>query len=264
MSEQNFSYYQFRKELGYQVYLRFDDFDFENQLTETLEVMGFDKVERDKIKDQSYDMNQTRVLKISKASPRVSRQIDSTDYVFDKYGPESFSRMGDYDVYRYKGVGMMILGEASLLWELGLKNTEDVNALRVILTRFLSFALASRGVVGFWGVPIEEGFVVMSPKASNFESIFIDLNQSAILTFDGKKSIETDMQILRLDSTLSNGIKKMKPENLVSFLSMNTTHLSFDGYDIRLKDTVYELAKIAIGFVYPEDNFKPRLDISNS
>jgi hypothetical protein len=264
MSETNYSYYQYQKELGYEIYLRFEDFDFENQLTDTLDVMGFNKVERDAIKDQSFNRYHTKVLNIVKASPKVSRQIDRADYVFDKYGPESLSKMGSYDVYRYKNVGMMILGDGNFLWELGLKSTNDESALRVVLTRFLSFALASRGVVGFWGVPIDEGFVVMNQKNSNSEAIFVDLKKSVIITFDGCKSIASDLQILRLDSTLNNSMKRMKPEDLLSFLSMNTTHLSYSGFEFNVKETIYELSKVALGFVYPEENFKPRLEATES
>ncbi len=264
MSDKKFSYYQYQSELGYQVSLRFDDFDFENQLTDTLEVMGFDKVEREKIKDQSFNLNETKILKIAKASSRVGRQIDRSDFVFDKYGPESFSQMGSYDVYRYKGVGMMILGEGNYLWELGLKDTNDGAALRVMLTRFLSFALASSGVIGFWGVPVEEGFVVMGQRAANSESLFVDLAKGSIITLDGRKTINSNLQILRLDSTLLNEMKRMKPENLYSFLSTNTTHLAYSGFNVRLKDSLLELSQVATGFIYPEDHFKPRADITIS
>ena len=190
MKDSKFSYYQYQKDLGYEVYLRFDDFDFENQFTEVLSMMGFDKVERTEIKNHSFDRYHTRILKVAKATPQEARQIDRVDFVFDKYGPESLSQMGSYDVYRYKNTGMMILGAQSYLWELGIKNTINQDALRVILTRYLSFALASKGVVGFWGVPVEQGFVVMNSTAAQHESVFVDLAQNVLITYDGKKSIE--------------------------------------------------------------------------
>ena len=154
----------------------------------------------------------------------------------------------------------MIVGANSLFWELGVRSTENQNALRVILTRFLSFAFAPLGVVGFWGVPIEEGFVVMTPKSSNFESVFIDLKKEKLLTYDGIKNLATDIQILRLDSTLRNEMKKMMKEELVSFLSMNTCHLSYSGIGKELSEAIYELVEISDGVVYPEQNFKPRLE----
>ncbi len=264
MSEVNFSYYQFQKDLGYEVYLRFEDFEFENQFSETLEVMGFQKVERDKIKSLAFKQNQTRVLRVIKATPRISRQIGRSDFVFDKYGPESFSQMGSYDVYRYKNVGMMVVGNQNFLWELGVKSTKDQNAIRTILTRYLSFAMAPMGVVGFWGVPIEEGFVVMSPRAANFESVFVDLNKQVLITYDGVKYIEADLQILRLDTTLRDEMKGMKKEQLLSFLSMNTSHISYTGMDTAISSTIWELSQVASGYIYPESNFKPRMNINEA
>lgn len=263
MSENKFSYYQYQKELGYEIYLRFEDFDFESQFVDTLEVMGFNKVEREKIKTQTFNKSHTRVLKIVKASAKVARQIDMTDYVFDKYGPESMSRIGNYDVYRYKNVGMMIFAADTLLWELGVKNCENEKAIRSVLTRYLSFSLASIGVVGFWGVPIEQGFVVMKPKSSNAESVFIDLKKNILITYDGIKTINSDFQILRLDSTLKNEMRRMKPDDLFSFLSMNTAHLSYTGVDFILREAIRELSQVALGYIYPESNFKPRMDVNN-
>ena len=257
--EKTFSYYKFKKDLGYEVYLRFEDFEFENQFTDVLNLIGFDKVERDKVKDKNFNPYKTKILKIVKANARVARQINRASFEFGDYGVESVSQMGSYDVYRYKGIGMMIIGEGTLFWELGIKSTHDQVALRTILTRFISFALAPVGVVGFWGVPIEEGFVVMSPKESKFEALFVDLEKSILITYDGIKNLDSDIQILRLDNTLRNEMKKMKREQLLSFLTMNTSHLSYKGTSPAITETILELTELADGYVYPETNFKPRL-----
>lgn len=259
-----FSYYKFRKNLDYEVYLRFEDFDFESLFSETLEVMGFDKIERDKVKDKSFNPFKTKILKVVRATPRVSRQINRTNFEFDEFGPESLSQMGSYDVYRYKGVGMMILGEGTLFWELGIRKVDNPAALRTIFTRFLSFALAPIGVVGFWGVPVEEGFVVMSPESSQFEAIFVDLKKNVLLTFDGVKQLESDIQILRLDKTLRHEMRKMSREELLGFLSMNTSHLSYTGTSRPIADAIMELTEIAEGCIYPEENFKPRSEVMGS
>ncbi len=264
MTDKKFSYYQFQKDLGYEVYLRFEDFDFENQFAETLDLMGFQKVEREKLKHHTFNRSQTRVLSIVKANPRVARQIDRVDFTYDNYGPETYSQMGRYDVYRYKKVGMMILGEHSVLWELGIKSAHNKNAIRTILTRYLSFALAPVGVVGFWGVPVEEGFVVMNPEAANFESIFVDLNKNIIMTYDGVKDLVPDLQILRLDTTLKGEMKVMKREQLLSFLSMNTSHISYTGLEHSIRQSIYELSGVAKGFIYPEENFKPRMNTTEA
>lgn len=259
-TEKTFSYYKFQKMLDYEVYLRFEDFEFENLFTEVLDVMGFHKIERDSIKDKSFNPYQTKILKVVKATPRVCRQINQNFFEYNGFGVESLSQMGAYDVYKYKGVGMMVIGTNTLFWELGIKRTDDHNALRTILTRFVSFALAPKGVVGFWGVSIKEGFVVMNPEASNFEAIYVDLEKEILITYDGIKGIAPDLQILRLDSTLRNEAKKMNREQLLSFLTMNTAHLSYTGTIAAISKTILELTHIADGIIYPENNFKPRLD----
>lgn len=257
-TEKSFSYYKFRKSLEYEVYIRFEDFEFENRFAGVLELMGFDKLERDKVKNKNFNPFRTKILKVVKANPKVSRQINRSVYEFEKFGPESLSQMGAYEVYRYQGIGMMILGEGTLFWELGIRSTEDQKALRTIFTRFLSFALASVGVVGFWGVPIEEGFVVLGPEAANYEALFVDLEKNILITYDGIKSLDSDIQILRLDPTMRNEMKKMSRESLLSFLTMNTCHLSFDGTNPAVAETILELSEIAMGYIYPEKNFKPR------
>lgn len=258
MSESKFSYYQFQKELGYQTYLRFEDLEFETQQGEVLSIIGFDKVDRDDVKKINFDPRKTKVLKVVKASPSVASQISKPSFLTDKYGPESVSQMGRYELYRYKNVGMMVFNENTGLWELGLKSTSNQEALRVIFTRFLSFALAQIGVIGFWGVPVDEGFVVMSPKSANFEALFVDVKKNVLITYDGVKNIDYGMQILRLDSTLNNEARPMGKEALISFLSMNTNYLSQYGLTIQLKDSLYALCKIADAYIYPEENFKPR------
>ena len=259
MTEKKFSYYQYHSAQEYPVFLRFEDAEFEGSLVETLTNLGFDKVENDVVKKESFEPYRTRVLKVVKANAKVSRQIDKIDYAVDKYGAESLSPQSDYTVYRYKGVGMMIFGERNLLWELGLKNVFDNEAaIRVILTRFLSFALEASGVLGFWGVPVDEGFVVMKPAMADFEAVFVDVKKNLLLTCEGVKDLAYDLQILRLDDTLNNEVKTMSSEELMGFLSMNTSLMAYDGFNPSLRDSLMKLSQLADGFVYPKENFQPR------
>jgi hypothetical protein len=262
MSEINYSYYQFQKSKGYQIYLRFEDFDFETQLSDIVKVIGFDKVERKTIKDLSFSQHKIKILKIAKASSVVSRKISETNFQTDRFGGESVSRLGGYNLYRLKHTGMMVFSRNNPLWELGIKDVSHHNEIRVMLTRFLSFAFEDQGVVGFWGVPVEQGFVVMNREHADFESIFIDLNKNIILTYDGVKSISSDLQILRLDDTVLNDIKPITKEALISFLSMNTCHLSYEGLSAVMKAQLFQICKIGSGFIYPADNFSPRSNIT--
>ena len=99
MVEKKFSYYQFHKELDYQVYLRLEDFDLESQLADIFESMGFDKVERNKIKDRKFDLKTTKILCINRASFKVCRQINLSHHL-DVYGPESLSISKDFELYK--------------------------------------------------------------------------------------------------------------------------------------------------------------------
>lgn len=260
MLDTKFSYYQFNEKLGYQVYLRFEDETFETQFKHVLEVMGFNKVANEVIKKVTLDKRRAKILRVTKASPKLAKQIDAVDFAYDKFGEESVSSMGNYNVYKFKKTAMMIFAQGNLLWELGVKSQFDEGNIRAVLTRFLSFALANSGVVGFWGVPVDEGFVVMSPKASLFESIFVDLAKNVLLTYNGIKEINSELQILRLDPTLREKVIGMKRESLLSFLSTNTCYFSYSGFEVGIKEAIFELSKIANGYIYPEDNFEPRMN----
>jgi hypothetical protein len=258
MSEKNANYYQFRKELGYPVFVRFEDSELELKLEPMLTQIGFNKLDSKELSNISFHKNQTKVLKIQKANFRVSKQIDQS-HALDTYGPENLTMLGSYDVYRYKNVGMMIFGGGNYFWELGLKNIETSSSeIRVIMARFLSWSLAPLGVVGFWGVPVDDGVVVMKPKEAKFESFFIDVKQMKLICVDGIKDIFPGFQLLRLDATLKDATRRMKKEALVSFLTMNTTYFSYQGLDLNLKTAIYDISSMVDGYVYPVENFQPR------
>lgn len=258
MKDEKVKYFQFKKELGYPIFIRIEEEEIELKLEGLISKMGFEKVESDQLKNISFHKNQTKVLKIKKANFRVSRQIDQS-HALDTYGPENLTMLGSYDVYRYKNVGMLIFGGENYFWELGLKNIDSSqDEIKVIFTRFLSWALAPMGVVGFWGVPVDDGAVVMKPKEANFESFFIDVKKMKIISVDGIKDIFAGFQLLRLDATLKNSTRIMKKEALLSFLTMNTTYFSYQGIDINLKTAIYDFSILVDGYVYPVENFKPR------
>lgn len=259
MTDQRPIYYQFATKLNYQVFARMEDEHLERDLLPILNEMGFSRIDSEKLKTIEFSRSETKVLKLSKASLRVSKQILGVSNGIDNYGPESISSQGGYDVYRYKGVGMMIFSQQSPTWEMGVLDPDkNSKSVKVMLTRFVSWALASKGVVGFWGVAVEEGLVVMKPKQSQFESIFIDINQMAMITQDGVKTISGNLQVLRLDDTLKDSTKQMSKEALLSFLCSNTTHLSYTGLPTTMRASLFEVSSFANGIVYPVDNFMPR------
>lgn len=258
MSEKTFSYYQYRQKLGYPIFIRFEEAEFEKSFVETLSVMGFDPVPREDVKNIELNPKETRILRVVKANSKIAKKINSPQFGDSRYGNEQVSTVGFYSVYCYQKVAMMIYGEGTLMWELGVKDATDLQALRTIFSRFLSFAFQGQGVVGFWGVPIEEGFVVMSPKQSNFETIFVDLNKNKILTFEGEKELDTDCNILRLSETLRDEMRPLTQEQLLSFLMFRTCYISPVGQRTSLRADIWDLVTIASGYEYPAINFQPR------
>ena len=252
------SYFQFQKELGYPVFVRFEEKDLEFKCESMLTKMGFSKLGEEEFKQIEIVNDKTRILNIQGASIKVAKQIDQAG-AFDSYGPESVREFGTYDVYRYKGVGMIMCGHNSTLWEAGIKSIEK-NPLEVktLVVRYLSLALAPFGVISFWGVPVNEGFVIMKAGEANFETVFVDIDNNCFITQDGIQDISFDTQILRLDESLKGRVKGMSKEELVSFLSVKTCYLSGRGLDPRIKDSIFELANTVEGFIYPVENFKPR------
>ncbi len=261
MIEKKIQYYQFHKELGYQVFVRFEDEEFESQYVETLGLLGFSKIKDEELKSITFDKHETKVLRVQEASARVAKQIYQ-GHAMEKYGNEHLTPKGSYDVYGYKGVGMMVFGEGNYFWELGLiGNQEDPNAAKTVFTRFVSWALASQGVLSFWGVPVDEGMVVLKPIESNFENIFVDVKKNIFITEDGVKSIKAGGQILRLDESLKDSTRRMSKEALVSFLSMNSSYLSYQGIPFNLKQSILQLVGIVDGYIYPVENFQPRSNV---
>jgi len=259
--EKKIQYYQFQKELGYQVFIRFEDEEFESQYVDILMTLGFSKIKDEELKSITFDKNETKILKVQEATPRVAKQIYQS-HAMEKYGNEHLTPKGSYEVYGYKGVAMMVFGEGNYFWELGLiGNQADDNAAKTVFVRYIGWALASQGVLSFWGVPVDEGIVVMKPIESNFENILIDINKNIFISKDGIKPIGAGAQILRLDEMLKDRTRRMSKEALVSFLSMNSSYLSYQGIPFSLKQSILRLVDIVDGYIYPIENFQPRADV---
>lgn len=265
MEKQKATYYQYQAELNYQVYLRLEGAQLQTVLAETLDIFGFSKVEEEDLKKIAFNKGETRVLKVSEANARVAKQIQRASGGLESFGPESISNHGNYQLYRYQSAGMMVFSESSPTWELGLVRPEaNLEKVKAMLVRFLSWALASKGVVGFWAVPVEQGFVVMKPVESNYEAVFVDIEQMSLITYEGIRPIEADLQILRLDETLRNESKTMSREALLSYLTTNTSHFSYHGVTGAMRKSLLDLASFATGVVYPVENFRPRRDLQQA
>ncbi len=262
MEKQKVTYFQFQKELDYQVYLRLEGDKLESALTPSLISLGFSEVEEEELKKTAFHKHETKVLKINEAGVRVAKQIQSFAGPLAAYGPESLSNQGTYQVYRYQNVGIMVFSEASASWEMGLVRPEHHETeIKTMLVRYVSWALGGQGVVGFWAVPVDEGFVIMRPVEAQFEVVFVDVKKMRLITQSGVKSIGADLNVMRLDETLHNETRGMSRESLLSYMGANTCYFSQMGITPAMRHGLYELTSFARGVIYPTENFRPRKDL---
>jgi hypothetical protein len=155
----------------------------------------------------------------------------------------------------------MLINPFSVLWELGLKTTQDKMAIKIMLTRFISMALKDQGVVGFWGAFVEDGIVILNPQEANFESIFFDVVNRVLIHEAQVQDFREDLSLIKLDRMPNTSARTLKPDDLLSFLLANTTYLGFIHNQSFLSKTVLYLAENYLGKIYPQESFNPGVEL---
>ena len=268
MENENWTYFQWNQEAGYPVYVRCDLTQFGAEMLTLLAQMRFTEIEPTKLQEvqQHLDSNPYgRVLSIKQAGQNVAKQIDQVAES-DRYGAESIVPKEGYNVYRYRGVGLLVYAFSHMEWELGCFNSfgkaEDRIIYHSIMNRFLSWALAPLGVIGFWGVPVDEGMVVLRQKESRGETVYLDVKKRKLLSLDGVSEMKPRFKILRLDPNLNGRNIKMSSEELLCFLSVQSTYFDYRGLSVPVRQLICTLAVSTEGLVHPQESFKPRTDLS--
>lgn len=266
--DKNYKYFQYFKGQGIPLFLRADLGDFNSNLHSFLVGLKFEELtndEIDKMNGQLAGDDTSRLLTLQLASPIVAKQIDMIRAT-DKYGNESIVPKTGYHVYRYAEVGVMVYSLSSTEWTFGcfsdFGGQEVELASKCIINRYLSWALSSMGLVGFWGVPVDEGIVVLSQAQSKGEAVFIDIVKHKLLSLDGIRKIKGKFFILRLDANLHGRNVTMKTEELLSFLTQHNAYFDYNGLPVRQRQMTQALSKMAMGLVHPLESFKPRTDLS--
>ena len=243
------TYFQYQKDLNLPIYLSADLAAFENSFGEFLVKMKFHKLtdkEEAAALAEIKKNNHARILHISEASPLLAKQIQS-NMESDRYGAESIIPKDGYRVYRYKDVGLMVYSFGAKEWQLGCYKDFGSNqfsyAGRMIINRFLSWALVPHGLVGLWGVTVDDGMVAQRPLDSRGEVVFIDIKGLRMITVDGVKKLRPHFKILRLDPTLKGRNIKMSGEELLSFLSANCSYLDSSGLSVPVRQMIQSLGK---------------------
>lgn len=266
------TYFQYQKEMNLPLFVAVDQGGFDSTLADFLVSMKFVKlVDKEEVAAiETIKTNKmARCLSITEASPIVARQIEAT-MESDRYGLESITPKPGYQVYRYKNVGLMVYSFGAKVWELGchsdfgsLKSSaENKLASRIVINRFLSWALVSYGILGLWGVTVDGGVVLQRSKESKGEAVFIDVVGHRVLTLDGVKKMGSKFKVLRLDSTLKGRNIKMSSEELLSFLSAHCSYFDYKGLSIPVRQMIQTMARNSEGLIHPEESFRPRTDLS--
>ena len=265
------TYYQYQKEMMLPIYIALDPQSFENGLNDFLVSMQFTKLnEKEEVSalEIMKKNNASRCLNFFEATPGVSRQIGAT-IESDRYGLESIIPKPGYQVYRYKEIGLMVYSFGVKAWEFGCysdfgssKEPAKKLAARTVIHRFLSWSLAHHGILGLWGVTVDDGMVLQRVNESKGEAVFVDVVGNKILSLDGIKKLGPKFKVLRLDPTLHGRNIRMTSEELLSFLSAHCSYMDYSGLSVPVRQMIQTLAKMTEGLVHPEESFRPKTDLS--
>jgi len=256
---------QYQQELNLPVFIKLEVNQFYPNIISFFNKLNFSEVTKDAFDNSVKENFKTKILNIELASNRVSHQIE---YMIDsdRFGSESIVPKEGYQVYRYKSAAMIIFSLGAREWTMGclsdFGNDESrLTAHKVIINRFISWSLSGLGIVGFWGVPVDEGMVVMKAGESLGEAIFIDLINKNIISIEGVKPLKSNFKIIRLSSTLTDRNIRMNSEELLGFLSSYCTYFDFSGPSVAVRQLIRNLSKIAFGLIHPQEKFQPRVEI---
>lgn len=267
-NNEKWTYFQYVKEMNYPVFVKVKLSEFDPHLLALLMRVKFSELDEKEV-EQAMETLRTnryaRLLTINEATMAVARQIDLISDS-DRYGFESIIPKETYNLYRHKGVGVLIYSFESTEWEMGCFSNfgeeGNLSGYCSIMNRFLSWALAPIGVIGFWGVPVDEGMVSMKQMDSKGEAIFIDVKKNRFISIEGHKRLSARFKVIKLDSTLLEENKKMTPAQLLSYLSSTCTYMDYFGHSVPIRQMLLLLSKKAGGIIHPKDSFKPRTDLS--
>ncbi len=267
--EKNWTYFQYFKDLALPIYAKLDLSEFDSSIINLLNKMNFSEISDEKEVAKALERIEkdggARILAISEASSKVSRQIDVVAES-DRFGHESIVPKSAYNVYRYKGVALMVYAFAASEWQMAcypdFGSDVEVLSSRSVINRFLSWSLTSLGYVGFWGVPIDEGAVILRQSDSEGEAIFLDIRRKRMLTMDGYRKMNSRFKMMKLDNSLNGKNIRMNNEELLSFLSQYCTYFDYSGLSVPVRQLIQTIAQNVEGLLHPKESFKPRTDLT--
>lgn len=260
MQDQGYKYFQYHRDLSLPVYIRFDPAAHDESMLALLESMRFQELSDDEGKSIRLGRN-TRLLTIKVAGVRASRQMNEV-FESDRFGRESVIPKSGYKVYRYKSLALMVYSYGAQEWECGVSplfaHQDFIEQSQVVLNRFLCWALAPHGYLGFWGVPVDEGVVILKQHQSKGEMVFLDPRMRNVLSVDGLTTFPALIKVIKLDPRLQQRNVNMTSEELLTFLSTSSGYLDPEGLSVATRQLLQALSSQCMGINHPEESFKPR------
>ena len=256
------TYFQYFKEHNYPLALCIDIETFGSECFNGLKLLGFSEITEEEWKGLKKSFIKVEVVL---PAPSVSHYIKSSTLSGFK-GKESLALKAKYKVYKLQGRGLLEFSDKQPRWIISLLAAETSSLDQFqsefihLMNRTISWALIKLSCVGFWGIPVTDGLIGMKPSESNSEAFFVDLKNQRILSVDGVIPLADKLQILRLDSTLRDRSRGMKPEEVYSFLLHRAALFHPIGTHRQVKLAVTYLASYAKGIVWPKDSFNPRVN----
>jgi hypothetical protein len=190
-----------------------------------------------------------RLVRLVRASGKVESQVLSSVHS-DKYGPESISVQGGYRVYRYQAHAMLVYAFSAYHWELGVThrffNRESEKVMTTVLTRLISFSLATEGVAGFWGEVKNQEWRIGSQSMMGTQRFFIDWKNQKCITHK-EENLPAFLKIVRLDKNQKNE-RSLTREELLGFLLTHSTFFDDQGLLVAIRQVIQKIASHAVGF----------------
>lgn len=249
VSNEKYTYYQFFKDQAVPVYIRLRIAEFDPEISGFLQIMNFtelDSKEGEQAEQNIASSQHAKVLTIDEATPMVASQIRS-NFQDDKYGKESIVQKPGYNVYRYKNMAMIVLSLASNEWLMGTfpefgQNQKEYEC-RVIINRYLSWALAPMGIAGFWGKKLKEGILLGRMHEMNGNAIFVDYRNHKLFTAREVTSLRRSESFIKIDPLHKSVPAKMRFEDAQAFLAIHSAYFGANGMPLVNRQVIATLAK---------------------
>jgi hypothetical protein len=228
-AEKNCVVYHFRPDLGYPIFLQFNDLELEQEMQFVIHELGFAISKKDTL-DQAAKERRFRLLKISGASSKVLKKITSYSQHSFGLGQELVENFGYYEVYVMMKYSMMIMSQSSPHWEIALNKdriitrgheVETQNALRLCLNRFLASALAFMEVMAFWGKIQNKTTIISAQAEANNHCVFIDVVKNKIFS-----NAQNALAIEQAKIAIANPHNALIKEELFGILASRALYFS--------------------------------------